>query len=672
MKKTTKHFISALPIVLALVLVLCLSLIACDHVHNYSEQNNDENYHWNYCPDDNEIDGTSKEAHKDENFDGKCDVCEYEMHVHAYTAQGKDSNKHWNYCPDDNTIDASSESAHADIDVDGYCDVCEYEMGIVTEEVVKIEEIEGVPTLIVKGNLPEFSQDGEPVEIGCIKLHAEGDGNHLYWKNLCTHKWGYEFKVPLSDLAYEKGATPWYWFHFYAYADANPEDNAQYAYKQDLNRGSILTVGDSLQYNGSRYTIKAWTGDNGEIGDGLAIQSEFFYEMSVSEIKIDESNGIELVVKGTVSDNITYLALHANGNDSDEWLGTPVAVNNGAFEARFNIAQLKVDGTPWCWFHIYLSISESLENIDYNAKYNVQRGEMVPDNLSIDKDGIRYSVVNSQSQLVIQPTVIPSFSVSEVSVDTTNGLNLIVKGTLSESQKCLVIRAGGNDSDEWFGTKASINNNSFEAEFDLTQLKLDDTPWCYFHIYTYEVEEPSDYNEGKQQSNLPLGNLNYNDHFDYNGVRYSVIKPNWDGQLVIQPTTIPVSMSISSVNVDETEGLFLVISGTYENVPCIKIHADKGSDNKYWDNLATESGILQYRIDLTQLDSDGGWYWFHIYAYANETPEDNSQYASRQDLNRGSLLSIGQTFENNGIRYTIQAWDGTGDGLAISASPIAE
>lgn len=535
MRKTTKHLIATLSVVIALVIVLSMSLIACDHTHNYSEQGKDENYHWNYCPDDEEIDETSKEAHKDENSDGKCDVCGYDgMHVHDYTAQGKDSTQHWNYCPTDNAVDQSSKSSHVDSDVNGYCDVCGYEMGIVSEEVVKIELVEGVPTLIVKGNLPEFSEDGEPVEIGCVKLHADGDGNNLYWDNLCAHKWGYEFQAPLSDLTYGNGQAPWYWFHIYAYADATPEDNAQYIGKQDLNRGSLLSVEQSLEYNGSSYTVKAWS-DGNTIGDGLAIESKFFYEMNVFEINVDQSNGLELVVKGTVSDHITYLALHASGNGSDEWFGTPVAVNEGAFEARFDITQLTVVDTPWCWFHIYLSTSESSEGIEYVGKYNVQRGEMVPGNLSLDNDGIRYSVIDSQSQLVIQPTVIPSFSVSEVSVDTTDGLKLIVKGTLSESQKCLVIHADGNDSDEWFGEKATINGNNFEAEFDLTQLKLEGTPYCYFKVYTYAEENPADYNEGKQESNLPLGNIEYGAHFDYNGIRYNVINPGWEGQLVIQP-----------------------------------------------------------------------------------------------------------------------------------------
>lgn len=529
MRKTTKHLIATLSVVIALVIVLSMSLIACDHTHNYSEQGKDENYHWNYCPDDEEIDETSKEAHKDENSDGKCDVCGYDgMHVHDYTAQGKDSSQHWNYCPTDNAVDQSSKSSHVDSDVNGYCDVCGYEMGIVSEEVVKIELVEGVPTLIVKGNLPEVSQDGEPVEIGCVKLHAVGNDNHLYWDNLCSHKWGYEFQVALTDLS--KEGTPWWYFHVYPYL-TEPAEDAK---------------------------------------------------------------------------------------------GTPLR-----------------------------EINLPLGTIQYNDYY--------------DYEEVRYNVIRPDwdGQLIIQPKDVPSFAVSEVSVDTTDGLKLIVKGTVSNNQKCLVIRAEGNDNDEWFGEKATINANNFEAEFDLTQLKSDGTPWCKFHVYTYTEENPADYNEGKQKSDLPLGGLEYGAHFDYNGIRYNVINPDWEGQLVIQPK----EYISATINIDAENGV-LIVSGDiptkYAEYPIIKLHAwqDGAGDLCSEVNSSAEAGKFELRFDITQLKTENTpWAWFHFW-FCNAEGEKVVEI----NMNRPDSVPAGYSVDYNGVRYTVQ----NNDQFVLNADIIAE
>ena len=77
MKKTKKRLF----IVLCAVLCLC-ALAACGekpHTHDFTKVGSDATGHWRYCEQDNVKDPASFEAHKDEDNNGKCDVCGYDV-----------------------------------------------------------------------------------------------------------------------------------------------------------------------------------------------------------------------------------------------------------------------------------------------------------------------------------------------------------------------------------------------------------------------------------------------------------------------------------------------------------------------------------------------------------------------------------------------------------------
>ena len=77
MKKTKKRLF----IVLCAVLCLC-ALAACGekpHTHDFTKVGSDATGHWRYCEQDNVKDPASFEAHKDEDKNGKCDVCGYDV-----------------------------------------------------------------------------------------------------------------------------------------------------------------------------------------------------------------------------------------------------------------------------------------------------------------------------------------------------------------------------------------------------------------------------------------------------------------------------------------------------------------------------------------------------------------------------------------------------------------
>ena len=81
MKKMQKWLL----VVFCVALGLC-SLLACvdnTHTHSFTEIGSDETYHWKYCKQDNVKDPASVEAHKDEDKNGKCDVCGHDVEVPA-------------------------------------------------------------------------------------------------------------------------------------------------------------------------------------------------------------------------------------------------------------------------------------------------------------------------------------------------------------------------------------------------------------------------------------------------------------------------------------------------------------------------------------------------------------------------------------------------------------
>lgn len=138
---------------------------------------------------------------------------------------------------------------------------------------VNIQNVDGVPTLIVKGNSID--------SVKCVKLHADAeygpkDANgsnkhHQYWNNVSTAKNEFEFRVKLTDLPVN-GET-WSWFHVYAYDVANVSNSATPTGKSDLKRGGVLKVDQKFVYNGVVYTVKAWT-DGSDVGTGLAISTK--------------------------------------------------------------------------------------------------------------------------------------------------------------------------------------------------------------------------------------------------------------------------------------------------------------------------------------------------------------------------------------------------------------
>lgn len=121
--KTRKLFAVCLVLVLAAAVVL---VAACnrEHKHNYTEWAHNDTQHWKVCPQDNEIDETSRASH---NFgaDNKCecgatksnggggstDEEEWE-HEYCEIEWQYDAMQHWVYCHDHQEVDMSTYAPH--------------------------------------------------------------------------------------------------------------------------------------------------------------------------------------------------------------------------------------------------------------------------------------------------------------------------------------------------------------------------------------------------------------------------------------------------------------------------------------------------------------------------------------------------------------------------------
>lgn len=533
--KTRKSFAAILIAVVLVAVLGVVALTACtpEHEHNYSAVGSDENNHWNYCPDDNEIQPDSTKAHVDADRNGKCDVCEHEVavepadtHVHEYTKWDGDATRHWQVCLTEGAINDQSRGVHCDEDSDGYCDVCEYEMGISVTPNVKVEEIEGVPTLVVVGNIPT----DKDVEITCVRLHVEGNGTHKWFAPSETEstKWTYKIYMPLTELSIE--GTPWWYMHIDGYEEEPAAGEESRTSSRDNLILGELSYAQSIDYNDIRYTV-IHPGHEGQ----LVIQPTYIAKYSVTSIEFADEK--YLVVKGTKSDSIAALMVHAWA-DGDKY-GELATLDGNNFTAKFDITQIPLENTPWAWFHIwtYENTPDSSNWGEGKTQIDIAINGLIEVGSRIEYEGCYYTVIsgNDADQLVLQRTLAPKFEVSNATIDPTDGLKLIVTGTKADSVATVMVHSwsGGHV----YGTKTTLDGNNFVTEMDLTQLKVGET--AYMHINTYENDvTDGDYTQGGTENNIPFGSHFENGaHIDYNGVRYTINNDN--GSIVILVSEVP-------------------------------------------------------------------------------------------------------------------------------------
>ena len=211
MKKFNK--VSLIVVMLIVVALCAMSIVACDHQHNYSEWGSDANGHWKYCSDDESIDESSKAPHSF-GSDGKCE-CGYEKptdsHSHSYDANGDcscgdhqhvwasdwshDDDGHWHACAKAGCDGKDSAADHSfgasgdcvcglhqhSYDASGDC-VCGDHQHVYTLSDIELPEYEGIHD----EGIGDYVSD--PITGDCIQVLKDGSAHIECAKAGCISK----------------------------------------------------------------------------------------------------------------------------------------------------------------------------------------------------------------------------------------------------------------------------------------------------------------------------------------------------------------------------------------------------------------------------------------------------------------------------------------------------
>lgn len=504
---------------------------------------------------------------------------------------------------------------------------------------------EGAPTIVVKGLLP--------TDIADVKVHADGNGTHYYWNNVSEENGKFEIRINLSELKVE--GTPWYWFHIYTYETEQEDPSKGYDSTDLMLAKTPFKVNDGWNYNGIRYAVP-----EGQTYGLLVIQPKELPAYEITSMAMDSATAT-MTVKGNIG---TYadIKIHADGNDNHYYWDSTVN-EKGEFEIKVNLDKIPVDGTPWAFFHIYTYKEKQTDPSQGFTKVDVML-EATPFEAgnSWDYNGIRYTVIGGDGTwglLVIQPKKIETQKAYTVTLDTTKA-TVTFKGNIPEGVKEIKIHTSANGREAYWNN-ASTEEGKFEITVDLTQITADDTPWVWFHVYTYanEVTNPA---EGFTKADIPLEEtgLTKGSYFDYNGIRYTVVdNSSTNGLLVVQPTEAP-KFAVTSMTMDPATATMTII-GTLGDYADIKVHADadkadnSGKNHYYWENVSTESGKFKINVNLgiIPVESNEPWCWFHIYTYAEKGGKETIINLQRS----ATGLEVGSYVDYNEVRYTVQNQD---------------
>ncbi len=93
------------------------------HTHTFTKWDHSDTEHWRVCPDDGEIDVSTRAKHSFNRVTHVCISCGYEEpHTHSYTAWRYDILQHWKACPGDEAVDETTRADHNY--VEGVCEDC--------------------------------------------------------------------------------------------------------------------------------------------------------------------------------------------------------------------------------------------------------------------------------------------------------------------------------------------------------------------------------------------------------------------------------------------------------------------------------------------------------------------------------------------------------------------
>lgn len=251
---------------------------------------------------------------------------------------------------------------------------------------IQMKNIDGKPHMVVCGIAPKSTP--------CIKIHASGNAiTDYYGDDVSNERGKFELRMDMSQVPYEKNLM--LFFHIYIYTDAKPQDYTSYYRRLSLMRNTLVSAGDSIEYDGIIYTVQEKDQLILELTEAPTLKID---DIVLYDVEIDDTDAPTLVIKGVNRSIAQCVKLHvdADGKNDKYWENVAPKSKEGDIEFRVSFADIDLTAT-WS-FHIYAYLDKDPSNNGaYDAKGNINRGKNVAIGQAITYNGTRYTIISSNN-----------------------------------------------------------------------------------------------------------------------------------------------------------------------------------------------------------------------------------------------------------------------------------
>lgn len=229
-----------------------------EHLHESSQgYSSDSQYHWQTVSCQGNEFMMSFGAHADEDLDGVCDVCGWfdPTHTHSYAdTWNYDTQYHWHRITCAHTGAEVEKIAHVDENLDGVCDDCQYQMcehtysdAWTSNENGHWHEITCGHTGVANEIFPhEKDEDNDGACDDCGFQLCEHDYDRENWRADETGHWyaatcGHDVKGELTDHSYDENyqCTVCGYLHKHTYSEAWTYDETGHWHSDTCNHGTV-------------------------------------------------------------------------------------------------------------------------------------------------------------------------------------------------------------------------------------------------------------------------------------------------------------------------------------------------------------------------------------------------------------------------------------------------
>lgn len=254
-----------------------------------------------------------------------------------------------------------------------------------TDLKVRLETVEGKPNLVVSG---KFKVDGDVA----LELYSADTKLGKVTEVVGTPVTGkageiFEVRLDASTVVSANGAGIWY--------DIKLASGSGSLYELSA---TCADMGQTLKDKNVTFEFKEW--------NQILKLNYQIYDYDVESVKIETPDGVPtLVIVGTMDESLREVKIHAdyevNGKKNHLYWDN-LATESGSFRFEIALTELKADGQPWYWFHIYTYKGNASVN---SGSGDLARGEHLTIGQKFEYDGVTYTVKaynDVGAQLVIE------------------------------------------------------------------------------------------------------------------------------------------------------------------------------------------------------------------------------------------------------------------------------